>query len=551
MRLIDLIADPMLRLELATPSSQDRLQTAIGAAVATESIDPAAYLTPGTLVLTTGMALNFDDARIWDGYVERLVAAGTAAIAFGEGKPHQQVPHGLIDAADARGLPILLVPPDVPFLRLQNLVLRALSEDEHQASHHAWSIAEECTKLAADGLEFAPLLERVASRIGHALRVVDDEGAVFVSTDRMPGSDRSAGRKSDSAPLLSLPLNIGEDEQWHLHCLDSPRPSTVQSGTPAPVFTPATLRTALTPAAAILGMVLARSLSIGLPRSEKTDALLAALRQTGSHASAEIMTALADLGVDTTTGMRMLSVRARSPIRRHLLTWRLMRILHDHVVVFPVETERTVLLLLAPFSAVRWSASTPTDPPRNGSETAAAASLPAARNGREAQESDTYLDELVEAVNAEAGDSVLVSEAVRHTSALSLFVGLHVDPASPDDDAAEHAVTAPSSHRGSAGVRFVGPPRLSDLSLLVPPAHSTAFAEAVLGPIRGRRDETALLDALAAFVDSPSVARAAARLGVHRNTARSHRRELEDALGMDLASGEDRSICAVALSLMP
>ncbi|MCT2182791.1 PucR family transcriptional regulator [Brevibacterium casei] len=549
MRILDLISDPLLRLELATPSSQESLHTAISSAVATESIDPAAYLSAGTLVLTTGMALNFDDPRIWDGYVERLKSVGTAALAFGEGKPHSKVPKGLYDAANAHDFPILVVPSEVPFLHLQNLVLRALAEEEYQAAHQAWSIAEECTRFASEGIEFAPLLEHVASRVGCVLRVVDDEGAVFTGTDRLPWSQHTV-REGAAEPQLALPLNIGEDEQWHLHCvLDTESEDGSTPGSATASYSRSSLRIALTPAAAVLGMVLARSLSAGFRRSEKSDALLAALRQTDRRAPEEIAAALESLGVADPAGIRMLSIRARSPIRLHLLSWRLMRVLSEHVVVFPVETGEAMLLLLVPFDNVRWSdhrsSGTLPDRPSFTDRPARHRTTPADRPGDE-----TYLEEIEQVVNAAAGDGVLIGEPAAGASALSLFTGLCADANARHLAQEEVRTGIASSPAGPTGVKYVGPPTLRDLGALIPPAYAGAIAEALLRPILGRANANTLLESLAAFVESPSVAQAAERLGVHRNTARAHRNELEDALGIDLSSGEDRSMCAVALALM-
>ncbi|WP_430600626.1 helix-turn-helix domain-containing protein [Brevibacterium sp. K72] len=141
---------------------------------------------------------------------------------------------------------------------------------------------------------------------------------------------------------------------------------------------------------------------------------------------------------------------------------------------------------------------------------------------------------------------MLIGEPAAGAQALSLFTGLCADP---DAHRLSHEGEA-NAHTSANGVRYVGPPTLRDLGALIPPAYAGAVADALLRPILGRANANVLLESLAAFVESPSVAQAAERLGVHRNTARAHRNELEDALGIDLSSGEDRSMCAVALALL-
>ena len=498
MRVSDLITDPLLRLELATPSARTELEARIASAVATESIDPAAYLSPGTLVLTTGMALNFDDPRIWDGYVERLINAEVAALAFGLGKPHTSVPRGLMESARRAGLPVLAVPSEVPFLHLQNLVHRALAEEDFQASRLGWSIAEECTGMAAHGLELDSVLEHVAARANIELRIVDDAGAVFAVGGQKPEPDGCTAQPGLQEPVLSLPLPLDDDAKWNLLCFAS-------TGTTSD----SQLRTILSPAAAVLSMVVSRILGSTMWVSEESAELLTALERTDEAAIPNLEAVLRRVGIDLSDGARLISVRSRGSMRLHLLAWRLMRLFSETDLVTPMETSTSVLLLLTPSTEV------------------------AGAVGRSRVPFSQLIEEIA-ALTGDGGDSVFVSEPLRSARALCFFTAVH---------GARRSGVIPDP-----GVHLVGAPQLEDVISLIPPMYSAAISESLLGPVLSSGRSSELLKSLAVFIDTTSITEAAFRLKIHRNTARAHRVELEERLGVDLNRGADRSMCALALA---
>lgn len=501
MRVSDLITDPMLRLQLATPSSPVELSARVSSAVATESIDPAAYLNPDTLVMTTGMAMNFDDPRIWSGYVERLVGAKAAAVAFGLGKPHSTVPGGLTAAAKVLGLPILEIPSDVPFLRLQNIVQRALAEEEFQASHLGWRIAEECTGLATEGADLDTVLRHVSHRAGVKLTVVDDVGSAFADGKQAPlinsGKQSYSMSSSRSGPTLSLPLSLG-GASWQLRCTTE---STATSE--------AQLRTVLSPAAAVLSMILARILESPMWDSAGSNAIARVLERTDEAASRDLETVLHAEGIDLAKGARLISVRSQSAVRVHLLTWRLMRLFDEQALVTPIEIHGSVLLIVT-----RQKSHQTPDPLTKDQFTRALESTKALASG------DT--------------DTIVISEPLRKTRAMSLFSALHS--------------LARPGYEPVPGVHLAGAPTLPDILDLIPALYTEAISEALLDPVLSSPRSNELLESLAVLIDTTSIAHAASRLKVHRNTARSHRDELEELLGLDLSEGSDRSLCAIALA---
>lgn len=504
MRVTDLMTDPLLRLELATPVRAAELDARITAAVMTESIDPAAHLSPGSLVMTTGMALNFADLRIWAGYVERLHDAGAAAVAFGLGAPHARVPEGLVSAARELGLPILVVPAETPFLRLQATLHRTLAAEEFTASRLGWSIADECTNLAARGQGPEALLEHMARRSGARLRIVDDALVQFTisrqSSRPDPGAEVPWHADASQEADLSIPLPL-DDVKWFLQC-------RATDGGP----TETQLRALLGPAATVLSMVLSQALESAMPGTEFSAELLAALKSTDAGAADRIGAAAHHLEIDLALGARLVVLRSRSTARVRLLTWRILRLLSRSAKVVPMAAPPGAMLLVAPFE-------------------------PQERSSPLSHDAVSESWEEIRSAASGSGDSVQISEVLRSPQMLSLFTALH-SPQRPDALASE-------------GVEAIGPPQLPDVLRLMAPLHARALSEWLLAPVLESPRAADLLSSLSALLNTTTIAQAAARLGAHRNTVRAHRDELERLLGLDLSDGNHRSLCALSLLGLP
>ena len=94
---------------------------------AIELDDPTPFLRGGELVLTTGLRLPGAAAGRQE-YVDRLVAAGAAALGFGTGLRHGRVPVGVRRACEASGLPLVEVPLATPFMAVSQAVADRLGE---------------------------------------------------------------------------------------------------------------------------------------------------------------------------------------------------------------------------------------------------------------------------------------------------------------------------------------------------------------------------------------------------------------------------------------
>ncbi|WP_427174848.1 PucR family transcriptional regulator [Arthrobacter sp. 92] len=206
MRISDLADDAELNIRLRVTGGEGRLARPITWCAPTEHMDPTPFLSVNALVLTNGMGLNVKDYRIWDAYVERLVAVPVSGLAFGLGAAHRELPPGLIQACEAHGLPLLELPPEVPFVLIMRHVEQAIAAERYEELRRGWELADECTRLAADGHSLAEVLERVADAVNARVAVIDHNAFELVSA--------GAARAGTTRTTLRLPS--GESEQFRL-----------------------------------------------------------------------------------------------------------------------------------------------------------------------------------------------------------------------------------------------------------------------------------------------------------------------------------------------
>jgi purine catabolism regulator len=125
-----------------------------------ELADPAPFLRPGTLLLTTGLQLTDVES-----YVPNLVAAGAVGLGFGVGLSHGTVPSSLVDACSSAGLPLLEVPFETRFAD----VVRFVAADEARTAVRAVKSTVEIERLLVRALSVADPVGEVAARLARWL----------------------------------------------------------------------------------------------------------------------------------------------------------------------------------------------------------------------------------------------------------------------------------------------------------------------------------------------------------------------------------------------
>ncbi|XPP25512.1 MAG: PucR family transcriptional regulator [Leucobacter sp.] len=150
--------------------------------------DPTPFLTPRTVLLTTGAQFADDAAQAdMDAYVTRLQNAGVTALGFGVGIVWQRIPPALIAAAERLHLPLFRVPYDTPFIAIVRTAARLLDEQSH--SRDIWALdaqrAVAGAALQRDGL--GSVIREAAGQLGGWIGIADRTGGFAEFAPRAAG----------------------------------------------------------------------------------------------------------------------------------------------------------------------------------------------------------------------------------------------------------------------------------------------------------------------------------------------------------------------------
>lgn len=131
---------------------------------ATEQLDPRPHLRKHELVCTLGSSLV--RPRSADAFVAALTESGVAGIALGLGEVHLEPPKELLEACRRFGMPLLLLEHGVPFLAVNDSVLRRRSQIENEARERETSLLTRLMTLAREGAGEDALLREASDTLG-------------------------------------------------------------------------------------------------------------------------------------------------------------------------------------------------------------------------------------------------------------------------------------------------------------------------------------------------------------------------------------------------
>jgi purine catabolism regulator len=165
-------------LEVRLLSGEEAIDAPVRWVHISELQDPTTWLSGGEVLLTTGMALETPEQQ--RDFLARLADHQLAALGFGVGFSHEQVPPALIQAAVDREFPVFEVPYETPFIAITEAAFTQLVNEQYAVLRRALAAHERLERvvLSESGLE--ALAGTLATLIGAAVLVFDARGEPLV-----------------------------------------------------------------------------------------------------------------------------------------------------------------------------------------------------------------------------------------------------------------------------------------------------------------------------------------------------------------------------------
>ncbi|MDN4645106.1 helix-turn-helix domain-containing protein [Arthrobacter sp. PsM3] len=200
----DVVSEALLGLVPVVPGSP----AAVITGAHTSDIDnPAAWLEPNTVLLTTGLRfVNAEgDEQLAVRLVDDLRKARVAAVFFGVGVYFDQVPAKLVSACKQAGLPLYTVAPDVPFHRIENFINKSqASPDAYLQKRALWLSNDLLQSISAENPVKALIVRLAAACRGTAV-LYEDSGKIVESSGDGPTHliwRELRNRKNESDPVV-------------------------------------------------------------------------------------------------------------------------------------------------------------------------------------------------------------------------------------------------------------------------------------------------------------------------------------------------------------
>ncbi|MEU4200166.1 PucR family transcriptional regulator [Streptomyces sp. NPDC045470] len=232
-------------LKLTVLAGEDRLDTPVRWAHASELIDPVPYMEGGELLLITALKLDAEDPEETRRYVRRVAGAGVVGLGFAVGVNYADVPQALVTAAAEAELPLLGVPRSTPFIAISKAVSAAVAADQYRAVTEGFEAQRELTRAALGTEGPAELLARLAAHLKGWAALYDASGSVVAAAPdwaarRAARLGGDAGRlRERPAPASSVVSDAEGDDRVELQSLGTGRRArgVLAVGTGAPLGT--------------------------------------------------------------------------------------------------------------------------------------------------------------------------------------------------------------------------------------------------------------------------------------------------------------------------
>ncbi|MFI6513084.1 PucR family transcriptional regulator [Streptosporangium sp. NPDC050855] len=162
-----LALDTVRRGDPRVVAGTDRLDSRVRWVHVGEVTDIAHLLRGGELVLTTGIALPDDPVRLTE-YIAELVAVGASGLIVELGRKFiGELPRAVVAAAEERGLPLITLARETPFVQITESVHARIIDVQLEELRASEQLHEVFTQLSVEGASPAKVLGQVARLSGH------------------------------------------------------------------------------------------------------------------------------------------------------------------------------------------------------------------------------------------------------------------------------------------------------------------------------------------------------------------------------------------------
>jgi PucR family transcriptional regulator, purine catabolism regulatory protein len=175
----DLVAHRGLRLRLVTGAAEQGRE--IRSVHTTDLQQPGRYVLPGELVLTNGLWHGEVPTDVWIG---ELSEGGAAALGFGLGTPHGQIPVDLSDACERIAMPLIEIPEDLSFVAISDVVAADHAEDQRTVLRQHLERSRTMLRGLSEGRGIEFLLEVLRDETGLDAALVSPSGRVLGAIGR-------------------------------------------------------------------------------------------------------------------------------------------------------------------------------------------------------------------------------------------------------------------------------------------------------------------------------------------------------------------------------
>ena len=171
------LRDVLADLDVAVHAGEASLDAPVRWVHISELADPTPWLSGGELLLTTGMGLD-TLARQRD-FITRLADHGLAGVGLGTGFTHAKVPRPMIDAAADRGLPLIEIPYELPFIALTERAFGRLVNEQYTLLQRSIAAQERLQRIVLSERGMDAVISGLATLIGGAVLLYDGRGELL------------------------------------------------------------------------------------------------------------------------------------------------------------------------------------------------------------------------------------------------------------------------------------------------------------------------------------------------------------------------------------